>query len=115
MEIEKVYDGIRYTLSNEDLKTNDKVYPIASGRCINKDEWILHSISFDPAFTGFPEEPHIILELNYSKLKYEEVRTNYGYSPKNCYYKIIKAEKKIICNEDALFKNYKWVEVPLSI
>lgn len=34
MLIEKVHNEIRYTLSNENLKVGDKVFPIASGRCL---------------------------------------------------------------------------------
>lgn len=115
MKVEKVYNGIRYTLSNENLAVGDKVYPIARGRCLDDGSWILHEINFGNAWTGFPEEPHTILDLKYSAdYKPYEVRTDMGYSPIECYYKIIKMEK----HEEymrGIFKSYKWVEIPIEI
>lgn len=107
MKVEKVHNGIRYTLSNENLKAGDKVYPIANGRCLDDGGWILHGFSFD---CGFPEEPHTILNLAYSDYKPYQVSTDFGYSPIECYYKIIKKEKKVEKNPEAMFKTLNWVE-----
>lgn len=103
MKIEKYHNGIRYTLSNENLQVNDKVFPIANGRCTEDGGWILHN--FD--FRDFPNDPHTILDLNHSDYKPYEVRTDYGYSPIESYFKIIKKEKK----EKSPFTETKWIEI----
>ena len=101
MKVEKVLNGIRYTLSNQNLQVGDKVYPIARGRCLDNGGWILHEIEFESKYveglntSGFPDEPHTILDLKHSKdYKPYEVRTDMGYSPIECYFKIIKKEKQ---------------------
>lgn len=111
MKIEKVHNGRRYTLSNDGLKTNDKVYPIANGRCLGKDEWILHGFDFKECTSSFPDEPHTIIDLENSTYKPEQIRTNFGYGPIEKYYKIIKVEKQIVENPDARFISHKWVEI----
>ena len=111
MKIEKVHKSIRYTLSNDDLKTGDKVFPIAGGRCLDDGGWILHDFDFSDYCSGFPDEPHIILDLKHSTdYKPYEVRTNCGYSPAECYYKIIKMEKQIVQSEYMFGKIMEWVE-----
>ena len=114
MKIEKTIGNIRYTLSNDDLKVGDKVFPIASGRCINNNDWILHGFDFNPVLSGFPDEPHIIKDLNYSDYKPEQIRTNHGYGPIEIYYKIIKKEKPQKNTNLPSFNNagvYEWVEI----
>ena len=114
MKTEKVRENIRYTLSNENLAVGDKVYPIAWGRCLEGDDWIFHDFDFNPACSGFPTEPHTILDLNYSKYKPEQFRTDMGFGPAEIYYKIIKMEKQ----EEYMtgrWKNYRWVEIPIEI
>lgn len=111
MKVEKVHEGIRYTLSNEGLSTNDKVFPIANGRCFGKDEWILHGFNFDEYWSGFPNKPHTIIDLEYSNNKTEQIRTTNGFGSIEKYYKIIKMEKQIPERPDARFKTYKWVEI----
>lgn len=108
MKVEKVYNNIRYTLSNNNLQVGDEVYPIAKGRCLDNKDWILHEIEFESKYveglntSGFPDEPHIILDLKYSDYKPYEVKTNMGYSPREVYYKIIKRETQ---------ENNKWIEI----
>lgn len=111
MKVEIVKDGIRYTLSNEGLQTNDKVFPIAEGRCIGKDDWILHGFNFSEYSSGFPNRPHTIINLEYSNYKPEQVRTTYGYGPIETYYKIIKIEKQIDWMSGTIFRSKKWVEI----
>ncbi len=100
MEIEKYLGGIRYTLSNDDLKVNDKVFPIVSGRVKEDGTFVIHDIKFESKYveglntSGFPNEPHTILDLKHSDYKPYEVRTDYGYSPRERYFKIIKKEKR---------------------
>lgn len=116
MLVETVHNKIRYTLSNDNLQVGDKVYPIADGRCLVNGGWILHGFNFDEACSGFPDEPHTIINLKHSPdYKPYEVRTDCGYSPAECYYKIIKCEKQIVENPNAMFKSYKWVEIPNEV
>jgi hypothetical protein len=85
MKIEKVHEKIRYTLSNENLKVGDEVYPIAIGRCLDDGGWILHELDFRDFMSGFPNEPHIIKNLNYDngrQGKPYQVKTDKGYSVK---------------------------------
>ncbi len=110
MNIEKVHKDIRYTLSNDNLQNGDKVYPIAQGRCI-ENGWILHGFNFKNYCSGFPDEPHTILNLNHSEYKPYQVRTDHGYSAIESYYKIIKKEKQIDNRrEGSLFSKWEWIE-----
>lgn len=118
MKVERVHEGVRYTLSNEGLKTNDKVFPIAFGRCFGAADWILHGFDFSEHFSGFPNEPHTIIDLEYNKnYKPYEVKTNNGFGPIEIYYKITKMEQRVVEDESALFKTYKWIEMtyPVSL
>jgi len=110
MTTEKVYNGIRYTLSNEGLKEGDKVYPIARGRCLDDGGWILHDFDFKEYSSGFPDEPHTIIDLNHSGYKPYQVRTDFGYGPIEKYYKVVKKEVQVEQNPNAMFKSYIWVE-----
>lgn len=109
MKVEKVHNGIRYTFSNEDLEEGDEVYSIANGRC-GENGWILHEIEFEELTTGFPNEPHTILNLFHSDYKPYEVRTDMGYGPRESYYKIIKKEHQIK-KSDKMFATYVWEEI----
>ena len=110
MKTEKFHNNIRYTLSNEDLKIGDKVYPIAKGRCLDNGDWILHNFDYRDFMSGFPDEPHTILNLKYSDYKPYEIQTDKGYGPIESYYKIIKMEKQIKEGE-GFATNYKWIEI----
>ena len=115
MEIEHVHNGIRYTLSNENHKLGDKVYPIAMGRCRDDGSWVLHGFHWKDFMSGFPEEPHEIIDFiapyPYTELAtYREIRTNHGSSPEYCYYKIIKKEQQIR-EGDRMFATYRWIEI----
>ena len=105
MKIGKHLNGIRYTLSNDDLQVGDKVYPIGRGY-VTKGEFILGELDFRDFMSGFPDEPHTILDLNYDngrQGKAYQVRTDMGFSPIESYYKIIKKEKQV--------KPFEWVEI----
>lgn len=114
MLVEHVHEKIRYTLSNENLKKGDKVFPIAWGRCLDKGGWILHDFDFREIMSGFPNKPHIIEDLNYSDYKPYQVRTNNGYSPIECYYKIIKTEIQVKVQESIFGGRHEWQEVDLT-
>lgn len=114
MQVEHIHNGIRYTLSNEDLRVGDKTFPIAYGRCLDDGGWILHGFDFREII-GFPDDPHIIEDLNYDNSqqgKAYQVKTNYGYSPIERYYKIIKMEERVKVRDNIFGGNvYKWVEL----
>jgi uncharacterized protein (DUF2249 family) len=120
MIIEHYHNKLRYTLSNDNLEVGDEVYPIANGRCLDDDGWILHNFDFRDFMCGFPDEPHIIKDLNYDngrQGKPYQVRTDHGHSPIECYYKIIKIEERIVEYHDfgpnglKLTKRDEWVEI----
>lgn len=114
MKIEKVYRLKRYTLSNDNLKVGNKVFPIVNGRCTDNGEFILHDLDFRNFISGFPNQPHTILNLKHSDYKPQEVRTDFGYSPVECYFKIIKIEEYKVVEKkvgNAIFKDATWIEV----
>jgi hypothetical protein len=110
MDVEIVYEDVRYRLSNKNLKVGDLVYPITNGRTLDDGEYLLHNIDSRDFMSGFPTEPHTILDLNHSDYKPYEIRTDKGYGPVDQYYTIIKKEIQIPENPNALFKRSVWVE-----
>jgi hypothetical protein len=114
MVVEEVHNEIRYTLSNDNLQPNDKVFPIASGRCLDGGGWILHGFDFRDFISGFPDEPHTILDLKNSDYKPEEVHTDHGYGPVEIYYKVIKMEKYRVVTYGR-YSTMEWVEIPITI
>ena len=118
MKVENVLGKLRYTLSNDNLKVGDRVYPIANGRCTDDGGWILHDFDFRDFMSGFPGEPHIMMDLDYyggKQGKAYQVRTDHGYGPIETYYKIIKIEEhrviKVRRSGDMEFKEYAWVDI----
>lgn len=113
MNIEKVHRGIRYTLSNDNNKIGDLVYPIARGRCLEGGSFILHDLDFRDFMCGFPDEPHTIKNIEKTKNK-SLTTTDMGYSHPECYFKIIKMEshEKVVV-KDAIFARWEWIELPI--
>ncbi len=111
MEIEHVHDrDIRYTLSNENIAIGDKVYPLAMGRCRDDGSWVLHEFYFERYMSGFPKEPHEVVEfIKNERANYRTIRTHHGSSPEYCYFKVIKKERQI--KSDSRFPTYSWVEI----
>jgi hypothetical protein len=116
MVVEKMHKGVRYTLSNDNLKVNDEVFPIGSGRVREDGTFVLSELDYRDFMTGFPDEPHKILNLKHSDYKPYEVRTDHGFSPIERYYKIIKKEEKIVEYKETasglrLTTRNEWVEI----
>lgn len=88
MIITTTHGGIVYELSNDSLKVGDKVFPIAKGRCIG-DEFVIEGFIFAEWYSDFPNDPHVIIDLEYSDCKPYQIRTNHGYGPIEKYFKII--------------------------
>jgi len=88
-ETEYEYKGKKYKFSNKNLKVGDKVFPISDGFISDNKKYYHEKFDFRDFMCGFPDEPHTIIDLEYSKEKSYQVRTDYGYSPIECYFKII--------------------------
>jgi ribosomal protein S27AE len=88
-----IHNGIKYFLSNENLKKNDLVFPLTYGKCENDGTYTIYSIDFDKVSSSFPDDPHKILTTKYSDYKPYQVHTSHGYGPIEMYFKIIKTEK----------------------
>jgi hypothetical protein len=105
MNIEKNINGLRYKLSNENLKVGDHVWPIVDGR-LTENDFYLHNLNWN-AFEL--EDPHIILNLNYSSGAYE-IQTNKGFGHKHKYFKIIEVEKQVARSIGKLI-TYDWEKI----
>jgi len=88
METFYTYNGKKYHLTNEDLKVGDNVFPISHGKVTN-GSYEHHQFDFRDHMSGFPDNHHIILDLHYSDDKAYEVRTDHGFCPAECYFKIV--------------------------
>ncbi len=82
------YNGYTYFFSNENLKKGDEVYTISNGY-IEDGKYYHIEFNFESFVSEYPNDPHIILDLNHSHYKPYETRTNKGFSPKECYFKIV--------------------------
>ncbi len=85
MKISLYVNNHQYFFTNEDLKVGDEVWPLTSGYNEN-GVYYVSSITRD---YFEPNEPHIIQNLKHSDTKSYEVRTNHGYGPRECYFKLI--------------------------
>ena len=88
-ETEHQFKGKLYKFSNKGLKAGDKVYPISSGFIGDDKKYYHEKFDFRDFMSGFPNSQHTIIDLHHSDYKPYEVRTDMGYSPIECYFKII--------------------------
>lgn len=77
-----------HLLTNEELAVGDKVFPIAHGWNDGRT-WYLIGVDYSFTCSGWPTEPHTILDLNYSNDKTYQVRTDHGFGPIEGYFKLI--------------------------
>ena len=92
-------NGEYHLFTNSKLKIGDKVFPLANGIQIDGEHYINN---FDIycgdedfhilAITGWPSEPHTILEF-YKENGIKYIQTDKGYSPAKVYFKHIKTRK----------------------
>jgi len=100
MIIRHQYKDVDYILSNENLQEGDKVYPISRGRTCEPGNWkqayhIHYNYDFRDFMSGFPDDPHIIVDLAYSTTsKAYQIHTDHGFGPIEMYYKIIVSMNK---------------------
>ena len=123
MKIEKFLDDYRYTLTNDNLKNGDRVYPIVNGRVQDDGTFIIHDIEFASRYveglntSGFPYEPHTIEDTKHSDYKPYQVRTDHGYSPIERYFKIEKIEKRCVTKRESgplVFTDVTWEIVDIK-
>lgn len=88
MQTTRNHKGNQYLFSNENLKNGDLVFPISNGR-VSGDTYEHEYYDFKDYMSGFPNEPHTILDINHSNYKPYQIRTSHGYGPIETYYKII--------------------------
>ncbi len=82
------HNGKDYRFSNENLNVGDQVFPISRGK-ITDGIYEHQNFDFRDFMCGFPDDPHYIKNLKHSTYKPYEVSTDHGYSPIECYFKII--------------------------
>jgi len=87
MKINYIYKGKEYQLTNENLKVGDSVFPISYGK-VTDGSYKHCKFDFRNHISGFPDDSHTIIDLHYSDDKSYEVRTDHGFSPVECYFKI---------------------------
>lgn len=75
-------------LSNKDLKVGDQVFPLTQGYNDGKNYFVINIVT-NPALTGWPNNPHTILDLAHSESKPYEIRTDKGFGPRESYFKKI--------------------------
>jgi hypothetical protein len=101
----RVENYCKYSTLGTDSNANDIGFYFSGKFSFNYSKtrdrtFIIHDIEFESKYveglntSGFPNEPHIILDLKHSDYKPYEVRTDHGYSPKERYFKIVKKEKR---------------------
>lgn len=78
-------------LTNEGLAVGDKVFPLTSGWTNGRKYYVLR-VTTDLTSSGWPSDPHTILDLNHGGSKSHEVRTDKGYGPRECYFKLMARE-----------------------
>ena len=93
-QVQCTYHGKVYELSNENLKAYDEVFPLSNGYVTSDNTYHHLRFSFNRWSSGFPDEPHRIVDLHNSTYKPYEIHTNRGYGPKEMYYKIVKVTIK---------------------
>jgi hypothetical protein len=91
MKVTHKYNGKVYTLTNENLQVGDKVYGISWGK-VTGDKYDHWYFDWRNVVSGWKSEPHTIVDLHYSDYKPYEVHTDHGYSPVECYFKILYVE-----------------------
>jgi len=92
MKVEHIHEGKRYVFSDEGIVAGTAVFPIANGRINSDNEFVFHDFTFEDYMTGFPDEPHTILDTKYSTYKPYEVRTDHGFGPIEKYFRLVLIE-----------------------
>jgi hypothetical protein len=91
MKLSLMYNGEPRFFTNEGVCSGDKTYPLVWTRLHNDDEVYVTGIVelTDTHMHGYPDDPHIILDTNYSSCgdKMYAFRTDKGFGPREQYFK----------------------------
>jgi len=82
------HEGRIYVLSNEGIEVGDEVFPISQGRLVN-DEYQHREFDFRWFMSGFPSDPHKMLDLEHSDYRPFQCRTDHGFGPIEKYFRIV--------------------------
>lgn len=90
-----------YVFSNEGITVGDETFTITDNRLVD-GECTLTGLRLRSGmrsdekeyYTGFPNDPHIILDLEHSTDRSHQVRTNHGYGPVESYFKVVRVMKR---------------------
>jgi len=93
-------NGGHHKLTNEGIRVGDQVFPCISGYQIDDRFYImqidttrhLHNPETMLACTGWPSEPHTVVEFYNDDRGLRHIRTDKGHSPAEVYFKVIKEE-----------------------
>jgi len=78
--------GGYHKFTNVGLQAGDRVWPMTHGWT---DGQVYYVCGFHTdEISGFPNRPHIILDTNHSETKAYQIRTDRGYGPSDCYFKL---------------------------
>ena len=82
-------NGEEVTLTNEGLKIGDPVFSISHGTTAS-GKYVHLEYGFSEACSGWHSDPAIIESFYKDSRDISYIRTNKGYSPEECYFKIVK-------------------------
>lgn len=80
--------GKFHLLTNVGIEVGDRVFPLTMGYNDGQVYYVM-SIETSKACSGWPDEPHIVLDLDYGRTKSYQVQTDKGYGPRESYFKLI--------------------------
>ena len=80
-------NGKEVTLTNEGLEVGDKVFGISSGTTAS-GKYVHLEYNFSEAVSGWHNRPATIKEFYEDSRGIKYLRTDKGYSPVECYFKI---------------------------
>lgn len=81
-------NGKEVTLTNEGLKVGDKVFSISHGTTAS-GKYVHLEYDFSEACSGWHRRPATIESFYEDSRGIRYLRTNMGYSPEECYFKIV--------------------------
>ena len=80
--------GKFHLLTNVGIEVGDRVFPLTIGYNDGQDYYVM-AINTSKSCSGWPDDPHIVLNLDYSRSKSYQVETDKGYGPRECFFKLI--------------------------
>jgi hypothetical protein len=76
--------------SNENIKVDDLVYPLVWSHVVGNDVYVTSILSLeaeDAGMTGWPDNPHKIINLNHTDYMPYKIHTDHGGGPEGHYFK----------------------------